>query len=172
MTSEKITSNETIQYFFEVLGEIKFNSQNIKLIGGAVVDILEDRTPKDYDFIEVGTSAIKKFEEAGFEYQFETKSATTYKKDNITIQFINTPKEKFDFKISQATFDFKNKVLSICETSFNNKTLIPVDFESKRNAFNSLRRIPHWKNKGYSINDMTYLSLLNVVSKNNKPLNS
>jgi hypothetical protein len=35
-----------------------------------------------------------------------------------------------------------------------------------KNALNSLRRLPHWKNKGYSINDITYLSLLGVVGRN------
>ena len=59
--------------------------------------------------------------------------------------------------------------LVLDETSFNNKTLIPTQkaWTEKKNALNSLRRIPHWKNKGYEINDVTYLSLLSVVGKGN-----
>lgn len=172
MNSQKIQSNSNIKYFHELLGEIKYGWQNLQLVGGAVIDILEDRKPKDFDFIKWSENNISTFVEAGFEYQYETKSAKTYKKGDITIQFINTPLENFDFKISQAYYDFKAKTLTIDEISFDNKILIPVCFENKRNAFNSLRRIPHWKNKGYKINDMTYLSLLNVVSKSNRNINS
>jgi len=47
--------------------------------------------------------------------------------------------------------------------------LIPCEkaWTERKNALNSLRRIPHYKNKGYTINDTTYLSLLGVVGKGN-----
>lgn len=63
----------------------------------------------------------------------------------------------------------KKLTLILDETSFEKKILIPTEkaWIEKKNALNSLRRIPHWRNKGYTINDTTYLSLLGVIGKSN-----
>lgn len=142
---------------------------NIKLVGGAVVDILEGRKPKDYDFFSLTLTEATKL---GFKYSHDSKTATTYLKDDLVIQVLKTGIEDFDFKISQSQLSFnyqKNLSLNIDEISFGNKVLIPANksWLEKKNALNSLRRIVHWKNKGYTINDVTYLSLLSVVGKNN-----
>lgn len=142
---------------------------SIILIGGAVIDILEGRKPKDYDFQLNYFPDVDKF---GLEYQYETKTAKTFKKGEFTLQQLKTSPSDFDFKISQATLMIKahknELTLTLDKNSFDNKTLIPTDicWGVKKNALNSLRRIIHWKNKGYTINDITYLSLLGVVSKN------
>jgi hypothetical protein len=141
----------------------------VKLIGGAVLDILQGKTPKDYDFLLNYFPDPTKF---GLDYQFETKTAKTFKKGDIILQQLKTLPEDFDFKISQAILSIdvrKNMSLTIDQTSFEKKILIPTDkaWTEKRNALNSLRRIVHWRNKGYTINDTTYLSLLGVVSKSN-----
>ena len=142
---------------------------NIKLVGGAVVDILEKRKPKDYDFYTLNSEEADKL---GFKYSHDSKTATTYVKDELTIQVLKTDVNDFDFKISQATFSLtyqKKLTLTIDKISFENKVLIPCEkvWTEKKNALNSLRRIVHWKNKGYKINDITYLSLLSVVGKGN-----
>jgi hypothetical protein len=141
----------------------------VKLVGGAVIDILENRVPKDYDF---ELNYFPKPEKFGLEYQYETKTAKTFKKGDFILQQLKTDKNTFDFKISQASFTIGYKgqlTLELDENSFKNKTLIPTDicWTEKKNALNSLRRIIHWKNKGYTINDTTYLSLLAVVGKGN-----
>jgi hypothetical protein len=141
----------------------------VKLIGGAVLDILQGKTPKDYDFALGYFPDPKKFE---MDYQYETKTAKTFKKGEMVLQQLKTLPEDFDFKISQATLEVNYKKvmsLTIDKTSFEKKILIPTDkaWTEKRNALNSLRRIPHWRNKGYTINDTTYLSLLGVVGKSN-----
>jgi len=171
MNKSKLDENSTIKEFRQILEPLGFGNELV-LIGGAVIDILEDRVPKDFDFMIPDKKVIQKLEEVGFVYQYETKSSLTYKRENIIIQFISTPLENFDFKISQANYLIKSMELEICEISFKNKILIPVDFESKRNAFNSLRRIPHWMKKGYKMREMTYLSLLNVASKKSRNLES
>jgi hypothetical protein len=145
------------------------NICNINLVGGAVIDILEGRKVKDYDFTQIYSSDIVKL---GFKYSHDSKTATTYVKDGFTIQLLKTDINDFDFKISQANLSWNyQKIFSLVldETSFNNKTLIPPQkaWTEKKNALNSLRRIPHWKNKGYTINDVTYLSLLSVVGRGN-----
>lgn len=141
----------------------------VKLIGGAVLDILQKRKPKDYDFIFQYFPNPKKFE---VEYQYETKTAKTFKKGELILQELKTSPEDFDFKISQSTLviNYKKELtLEIHETSFENKMLIPCEkaWTERKNALSSLRRIPHWKSKGYTINDTTYLSLLSVVGKVN-----
>jgi len=145
------------------------NLLNVKLVGGAVLDILNNKKPKDYDFSVFSAEKAKKL---GFKYSHDTKTATTYIKDDIIIQVLKTNIEDFDFKISQAIFEIgynKTMKLEVCEISFNNKLLIPCEkaWKEKKNALNSLRRIPHWKAKGYEISNTTYLSLLSVVGKNN-----
>jgi hypothetical protein len=165
-----LTENEVIKMIKSFI-ESKCKFQDLQLIGGAVIDILEFRTPKDYDFINHSPQIINEFILNGFKYQYETKSSITFKKDNITVQFLHTLIHNFDFKISQANFSFKTNKLEIDSLSFTEKILIPLDFENKRNVLNSLRRLPHWRKKGYSINDLTYLSLLNTLAKYT-PLNS
>lgn len=72
---------------------------SIKIVGGAVIDILEGRKVKDYDCF-----GFDKFEaeKLGFEYQYETKTAKTFKKGDIIVQNLKTDINDFDFKISQA----------------------------------------------------------------------
>lgn len=166
---EIIAKNQVVIMVKEILKDNYYNS--LSLVGGAVLDIIERKTPKDYDFIYGSDSIIEKFLKNGFKFIQTTKSATTLKKGKIIIQFINTPLANFDFKISQTRYDIKRGYLEIDKISYKYKTLIPVNFEDFRNAINSLRRIPHWRKKGYNIKDLTYLSLLNVISKK-RPIGS
>lgn len=153
--------------FVKMITEISEGISSVILIGGSVIDILEGRKPKDYDC--VGTLYENKL---GLEYSHETKSAKTFKKGDLTVQLLKTDTTDFDFKISQArlVINYKKELtLEIDKNSFENKTIIPTDkaWTERKNALNSLRRIPHWRNKGYTINDTTYLSLLAVVGKGN-----
>jgi len=155
---EKIQSDSVIIMFSDIL---KTKYYYPKLVGGAIVDILEGKKPKDYDFIGLNKKDILN---NGFEFKFATKTAETYQKDDIIVQILTTSIESFDYKISQTAYAFHSKELEIDCHSFINKDLAPVCFEPKQ-ALNSLRRLPHWKNKGYSINDNTYHSLLNSACK-------
>lgn len=156
---------------------LELNVGDIKLVGGAVIDIIEGRKVKDYDFLNFSLHDAKKL---GFKYSHDSKTATTYINDknanlikgDFTIQALKTDINDFDFKISQATlsWSYQQKLnLILDESSFNNKVLIPCEkaWTERKNALNSLRRIPHWKSKGYTINDVTYLSLLSIVGKGN-----
>lgn len=69
-----------------------------------------------------------------------------------------------------ASVDYNKKLsLELDKESFDNKTLIPCErcWSEKPNALKALQRVVHWRKKGYEINDITYLSLLGVVGKNN-----
>ena len=160
LSKQKLASNEVVKLISNFLDTNSY--LKVTLVGGAVIDIIEGRKPKDYDFININPSIIKKFIENGFVFQYVTKSAQTFKKGKIIIQFLNADIGSFDFKISQSCYEITKKILTIDEFSFDNKTLIPVNFD---NAISALMRIPHWKRKGYTINDLTYLSLLNSLIK-------
>jgi hypothetical protein len=167
MTTEQEELFKADPFIKLVLETIGISS--INLIGGAVIDILEGRTPKDYDTIG-GLDLYKN--KLGLEFQYETKTAKTYKTGDLIIQDLKTQKEDFDFKISQATLkvDYNKKLsLQIDADSFDNKTLLPCErcWTEKSNALKALQRVVHWHKKGYEINDITYLSLLGVVGKNN-----
>ena len=140
------------------------------LTGGVIIDILEGRKPKDYDFRTLYDTELEKL---NFKFLFETKTAITYLiEEKYTIQVLKTLAMDFDFKISTTELkcNYKKELFwSVDKISFDNKILIPQpnSFEHKKNALNSLKRIPHWRAKGYSIPDETYMSLLNVLAKNN-----
>jgi len=146
---------------------------HITLVGGAVIDILEGRIPKDYDLTNIDGRAKKYL---NLEYSHDTKTATTYKtyifdkRVQLNIQVLKTSIDNFDFSISAAILTInhnKEMSLAIDENAFKLKTLIPqsASWEDRNYALNSLKRIPHWKKKGYTIKDETYLSLLNVIGK-------
>lgn len=154
-------NNKEIQELIEVFKEDRYSS-NI-LVGGAIIDILEGRKPKDFDLIGGNAKTLIKY---GFVLQHETSTASTFRKGNMVVQKLKTRIQDFDFKISQSEFDLIKKTLKIDEHSFLTKELIPVSFERKP-AINSLRRIPHWEEKGYKMKKITYLSLLNSATKSN-----
>lgn len=166
----KLKSDISIIYLTNLLEDCY--AANLKLVGGAVVDILEGRKPKDFDFIDWNERLVEDLMNKGFAYICATKSAITLKNDEVTIQLIHTELEHFDFTISQTYLSFGSiPKLKIDPIAFENKLLIPVSFDEYRDSMNSLKRIPHWQNKGYKIHELTYKSLLNVITKT-RELNS
>lgn len=159
---EKIKENESILFLRNIIVPAN-RLVNPRLVGGAIIDILEDRTPKDFDFVGLIKSNIDALVDAGFVFIEDSASATTYKRNDMTVQVLKTSPIDFDFTISQASYSFREDDLKIDYNSFRNKTLIPVSY-SKFGAKNSLLRIPHWKNKGYSIGDKTFRSLVEASS--------
>ena len=161
---QKISKHPVIEILTEALEK---RHSSIRLAGGAIIDILEGREPKDWDFINVGSGDVQAFVKFGFKFLHKTRTATTYileGKNPITVQLLTKQKQDFDFTISQCVYNFKNGEVHIDKTSFENKILIPSNFEVKANVMNSLRRAVHWRKKGYTLPDKTYLSLLNSVS--------
>lgn len=160
--SEKIKSHPKVKVIKDIT---TFSSV---LTGGAVLDLIEGKEPKDFDLL-YGDRA--KFITAGFTFAGETKTATTLIKDDIIVQLLKTNPENFDYTISQSKYDFRTeKLTEFDELSFESKVLIPtrVAFENKENALNSLQRLPHWQRKGFRLPDTTYQSLLGVISRENK----
>lgn len=147
------------------------NGYTIELVGGAVVDLLENRTPKDYDFripSDVKKTQIGNLEE--FEFLSESKTATTYYWRGKKLQFLKVDPSEFDFTISQATISLPKFTLDIDMRSFRTKNLIPTEHSltNKSKSLEALRRLPHFKKKGYTLPDVTYQSLLTNSTKKTK----
>ena len=150
----------------KILKDIFKKCNGIQLVGGAVIDILSGKEPKDYDLINYIPSIYDRYLiEAGFLFQYETKTARTWIKDKIIIQTLKTNLNNFDFTISQSSYDLREGTLKIDEISYSNKVLIPTPsaFEDKHLARNTLNRIKHWKSKGYKIHYKTLNSLKRVA---------
>ena len=163
MNKELILEDSVIKELLEYFKDHRMYCV-LDLVGGAVVDLLEGRKPKDYDIIGGGDRFKAILEELGYMWKYETKTSSTYVKNNITIQILKTKLVDFDFKISQSKFSFTGKnELTVDKISFEKKVIIPTSFEDKGKVINSLKRKLHWEKKGYTMPDETYLSLCNVL---------
>lgn len=161
---EKLLQNKDILYFKELFKGISYSAPN--LVGGAIIDILEDRVPKDFDFLNIGDSVVNKLLGDGFKFQYESIYSTTFKKDKLIVQFLKTQPSGFDFTISKSSLSFSSYTLTIDLKSFNSKILIPNSFDNTDMILDSLVRIPHWERKGYKLPNQTYISLLGKLASN------
>jgi|SRR5690606_7814550 len=176
---EKLESHPVIKQFMEIIAKANENKKysyiEAHLIGGAVVDILDDRDPKDYDF-ETTDLSFSNFinDNKDFVFMYETKTAKTYNFNGIIIQLLKVPTTQFEFKISQSKFIIQNgkigykkeleaNTIHIDRVSFDQQQLIPTSFDDLRVVRDCLMRIPHWHRKGYHIRDETYLSLVRAA---------
>jgi hypothetical protein len=164
MNIDKLKNSKVIKELKEIF--LAADNVTAKLVGGAVVDILEGRVPKDYDIIIPynKSRAVVALIINGFDFKYKTSTSETFKKGDIVLQIISNSPSNFDFTISSSEYTINNEQLTIDEISFNKKTLIPNVFTDKKAALNSLSRIPHWVKKGYSIENSTYFSLLNCLN--------
>jgi hypothetical protein len=152
--------------FIQALKEFKKWGNTIELVGGAVIDILEDRTPKDYDFTGININDLPKLSELGFVFSHDSKTAFSFTFEDYSIQFLKGIKSEFDYTISTSSYNVSNESLIIDEISFAKKILIPNAFtyEKKHKSINALKRVLHYNKKGYTLPDETYISLLNNIS--------
>lgn len=149
------------------LSEIAMDApgSNPVLVGGAVVDIIDGREPKDYDIIVYGNqkSYISALEKCGYRLLMDSSTAITYFFGDIVVQLLKTNLNRFDFTVSQSTFNLESLEAEIQEHEIKNKLLIPVNLDDKKCILSSLSRIPHWRKKGYDIKEQTYYTLLNKL---------
>ena len=166
---EKIKSDNGVNLLINVIGRDTRNRgyrREVHLTGGALVDILDGRTPKDYDITGVvnDRDMIQRFKDAGFVFVSDTRTALTYNRNGMIVQFLKGSFMDFDYTISQTRYSFAQDTLIIDDTSWENKILVPTSYSPKISK-SCLMRVPHWKNKGYELPEVTYYSLVNSVSK-------
>jgi len=156
---EKILQNTFIKILIN-----DFPDENLELTGGAIIDILDGRKPKDWDFKSLIYSQIVK----QFDFLYETEFSISYCYKGEIIQFLKDRELPFDFTISNAIFNLKKKALTNYDGECHDKRHLRPNAFTKEASINALRRIPHWQNKGYSINKHTYLSLLSIIIPDKK----
>ena len=156
--AKRIEANEVVKKL-QKTSINKFGS----LIGGAVVDIALGKEPKDYDIVGVPESYHKYGLGEEFVFISETMWAYTYMLGNKTIQFLKKGDWDFEFKISQSKYELSTGNLFIDKPSFDNRTLIPVNFHNTQMLKEGLVRLPHWRNKGFIMCDTTYKSVLETL---------
>lgn len=165
-------------------------TQEATLTGGSIIDILEGREPKDYDFLY--TLSLKETIEScpDFKYICVSNTSLTYLFQNKkVVQLLFRDINTFEYTISQATYTLNKGELKIDMTSFNQKVLIPTkavlpqktcslsifsqqskqqDECSPYQIYDALRRVPHYTKKGYTLPDITYQTLLSKLYNSSK----
>jgi len=154
------------------LRESALSKVNVKLYltGGAVIDILDGREPKDFDFIVSNLDCIDYhfLLDNGFTYDYTTTNSVTFSFGKLKVQLLRVESNKFDFSISTSLYSLKDKNFKSFpflaylnkELSFKDRSeYTVVDYMGK------LSRIPHWNEKGYKIHNYTYFDLLNKINK-------
>lgn len=153
----------------------------IVISGGAIVDILEGRRPKDWDIplSHVSLGPVQKIlQELNYTFAYETRWSKTYVGDNQPIQLVNKELRLYDFTISTAILTLSKTEVSLTldKESFYSKVLKPVSFNTSiEHILSILNRIPHWRKKGYIIPEVTYHSLLSslaILAKVESPIKS
>jgi hypothetical protein len=161
---DKVSCNPVIQELQKYVKE-ECRLYTVLLAGGAVVDILDGRTPKDYDIIGAPGALGSRLLAEGYEFLGDTSKASTYLKGTTIIQLLKVNSiNDFEFTISQTSVNLRTLDLKINRDHYNSKELVPVKFTGQQ-GYSALARIPHWMKKGYSIKEVTYHSLLRNVVK-------
>lgn len=163
-----ILKDDNVQELMHIREEYSKYSEVI-LVGGAVVDLIDSRKPKDYDLLTSADGFVKGLISEGFKYCHESKTARTYSKGSLTVQILKTDISDFDFKISQSRFLLKEQKIKIDDVSINQRVLIPV----RMSNYSCLLRVPHYKKKGFYLPDETYISLVRgLLNKKYNSINS
>lgn len=164
---KKLRSNEVLKDLKKLLEDNNF-CDSFFLTGGAVIDILEDREPKDFDI--VSTSSLnniltKSQEVPDLKLIYTSRTAITFLfKHKHIIQVLKKSTEDFKFTIEKSMYSIKKeKLIDFCYHSFLSKNLIPNDTPFEEGSVtkkNFKIRLEKWKSKGYKIHKKTEMSYL------------
>lgn len=169
---DKIKAHPVVKELMEVAKVLGYAS-SARLTGGAVVDILDGREPKDYDISWKACDGIhaKLGEHKDFKLLYESMTATTYLfKGRHKIQILKNGPETFPFLNDRILFKLdgrmevkNNKHLrSILE----NRVIMVndyrmVDLGIPRKLFKA--RVKKWESKGYKMHPITYKSYIKMT---------
>lgn len=139
------------------------------LTGGAVIDLLEGRKPKDYDFYLTSVldfnRIIKGGVELGLNFNYTSATAVSFTWEGNDIQVLRKDPSEFPFTIEMSKFSIRESIFEFFDNvSFSSKILIPNDGLLFNNTdvtrTNFLNRISKWESKGYKIHPITKKSYL------------
>lgn len=164
---EKLSQNQVLKDLKLLLETNKF-CDSFYLTGGAVIDILKDKKPKDFDIYTttpIVTVLEKSQDVIDLKLLYTSRTAITFLyKNETTIQILKRPPESFKFTIEQSKYNIKKERLDFfCLNSYLSKQLIPNDlvFESKEVTKKDFKlRLRKWGMKGFHIHEVTKKSYL------------
>lgn len=172
LMSDKLAQDPGVRTIKDLMEKNKW-CNTVRLTGGAVVDILEGRVPRDYDLFlnssHMSDKEILKKVEFIPHLKLTSLSTTaisfTYK--GLLVQILRKQPEKYFFTIEQSNYDIKNsRIESFCYMSYRQKRLIPNELIFNEGAVNKKAykfRIKRWAEKGYSIDKLTKRSYMSLT---------
>lgn len=152
----------------------KSYSNSIKIVGGAVIDLIEGRKPKDYDIIISNmynlNEMLHTFIDDGWDFLYESGTSITFKRNDILVQFIKTDINTFNYTIETSNISIYCDSIELEFDNISHKTKklrpTPYTFSNPDRAIQALSRVPHWNKKGYELPEETYIRLLCFISDN------
>lgn len=153
----------------KIIRELVKRNLSFKLVGGAVVDIYLDRSPRDYDFDNLNI-------DDDFIYGYESNTSTTYIFMEETLQILKNKSFKFPYKIQQSMISYENVKeedkdnfeenlnrlkIHFDYPSLSQKRLIPNNGANIDNA-GFLYCLPKWLAKGFTVHEIEYKTRLNA----------
>lgn len=176
----KIKSNQVVQDLMAFVNDNKW-CDSVMLVGGAVIDILDGREPKDYDLcishsniFEYGYKELTRRLANTDEFRLVYTSMTAYTfqfKGNI-VQVLKTNPSDFIFEIEKSRFGLKSGTFSFFDImGYESKLLIPNDENDvirEKYLRNFKSRVKRWSEKGYKLHPVTYKSIKPFLKKDNR----
>lgn len=166
-TKEKVKEIITSSEYYKTIKGL-FDPKNlnhfVSLTGGAILDILANRKPKDYDLISTNIKVTNELLlKAGCEFLYSSKTSYTFKKGDLIIQVLKTKVEEFDFTINQTNISLESDYINDLDlVSLNSNWLIPTEHSwnsSQRRKVCLKRNNYMWKTKNMCLPEITRKSL-------------
>lgn len=189
MKSERVKEYEnklkTHKVVKELMAVVNDNNwcDSVTLVGGAVVDILDGREPKDYDICILDSNIrqygyreiLKRLRDTDdFSLIYTSATAYTFNFKGYKVQILKTNPSDFMFEIEKSSFGLKSGKFQYFDiVGFESKMLIPNDELSKIKEHSFIvmkKRLKRWSQKGYKIHRITYKSTKRLLKRNNRIL--
>lgn len=166
MNNKKLLNNKDITKLMALL--VDYKGLTPYLCGGAIIDILNGKIPKDFDIVTYDRKSLVTYlVYLGAKYSYESSTAITLiVKDIGVVQILKGNTQDFDYTINQTRLNLKTGVLSDLDIiSFDNYILIPNEraFSDKDFARKCLGREKKMNSKGYFLPKQTKDSLRRIA---------
>lgn len=136
---------------------------SLKLTGGAVIDILNGKTPKDFDLVAAYPSNnLEILCSNGAKFLYSSKTAETVSYKGLLIQLLKTNTIEFDYTINASLIHLKHNTVDYFDTvSYLSRTLIPTEyaFNTPSKSRECIKRLPKMESKGFSLPKISERSL-------------
>lgn len=161
------------------LGELipmDFIEKNLFISGGAIRSLVNNETPKDYDFFLKFPELLQELDQiAAFKYFYKSKNSIGFrlpdgKELQIIICSMGTPDEvigEFDFMNNMNYYDLSSKEIIINSHAFSKTLKINTKC---RNLLGTLSRIPKFVARGFVVPSIEDLTILGVRLTQSEPI--